>query len=146
MSNNEMIRDLTPTPDNNRIDRLIDWAEASAKAQDGAWDQHHWAIIRPCGTSYCIAGKVLEEEGVKFIWSRVSLNSVGSLTVQADHEGTPKLIPLFAQEVLGLIDAEADALFKGSNSIDDLKLVAKKIRDGDYRGYERIFLQPRERV
>ncbi len=42
------------TPDNDRIDRLIDWAEASDKAEGGEWSQGLWASQDICGTALLV--------------------------------------------------------------------------------------------
>lgn len=101
------------------LEEAVAWAEAEAsKGEMSQWDQGMWVTDgAPCGTAYCIAGHI----GAMLAPEKY-LTSDG---FQGFH------VSQFAEEALGLNLRQASALFDAANSLDDVKLVAKMILDGE---------------
>lgn len=111
--------DERATPDLDRIDALIDWAETSHINGDGEWNQWDYFF---CGTSFCIAGKVVVEEG---------LFDVRGKQLVGDKHMSP------GEAACDILDLEpwssggpcVHPLFWDYNTIDDLRRVAKDLRN-----------------
>lgn len=145
----------TRTVDTAYLTRLLAWAEGEdAKRKAGLpseWDQGNWIAIpaytgypdsiapaveavanMSCGTSCCLAGKValdagavpsvIDDDGEPYI--------TGSL-VDLPNGETQVDVPTFAQEVLGLNQDQRGALFGGSNTIEDLRVLIPAIIAGE---------------
>lgn len=107
-------------PDIPRLYRLVDWAATEdAKPHSGEWDQN----VYVCGTSRCVAGKtVLEEGGTDWFGSTIRR-----------PDGGRTFIERWARKILGLNEDEAWALFDPKNTVDDLREVVADIEIGVYR-------------
>lgn len=118
--------------------KAVEWAEAeAAKTEDCHWYQGSWAqdatnfrILREdfpqrygnlatCGTAYCIAGHVAA--------SIAGEENIDLCQFMVNVEGNEVAIPDFAKEQLGLGDRQADRLFNGGNSIEDVRRIAEQI-------------------
>ena len=105
------------TPDLDRIDALIDWAETSHINGDGQWNQDVYFSRAECGTAFCIAGKVVYDEGL----------TTYSTTLGFEHFATPGET---AGKILGLPTHRGHhPLFHACNTIDDLRRIAKDLRN-----------------
>lgn len=84
------------------------------------WNQSTWR----CGTQMCFAGHACNEAGAE--WDE---DFVVSTRVRNEQEGQAEWqpIPDRAREVLGLTDQEANVMFAGGNTIDDLRLMVEWI-------------------
>lgn len=84
------------------------------------WNQATWR----CGTQMCFAGHACNEAGAE--WDE---DFVVSTRVRNEQEGQSEWqpIPDRAREVLGLTDQEANVMFAGGNTIDDLRLMVEWI-------------------
>lgn len=74
---------------------------------------HRLAERGECGTAYCVAGYVgqLLDESYKYTWSPDGLPAVDD----------------FAERALGLTTNQADLLFGGVNTADDVRRIAEEI-------------------
>jgi hypothetical protein len=115
--------------------KAVEWAEASAAAEDGEWHQGAWVhfnqvvaeqlgavviagsrhAIEKCGTAYCIAG---------YVGQLVDPAYEKSEWVGDTH------VSIAAEMALGLTSEQADQLFRGSNTIEDIRRVAEEIAGG----------------
>lgn len=84
------------------------------------WNQATWR----CGTQMCFAGHACNEAGAE--WDG---DFVVSTRVRNEQEGQDEWQPISdrAREVLGLTDQEANVMFAGYNTIDDLRLMVEWI-------------------
>lgn len=116
--------------------KAVEWAEAEwAKGTDedgrlvGDWYQGEWVVTAEerdgyetlaasCDTAYCIAGYVgvlaLGPDAFDRSW-------------WFDEDEGVTHVSEVAQRALGLTTFEADALFKGSNTIEDVRRIAEGI-------------------
>ena len=137
----------SPAPIVPTLDDLLAWAEAEQlkkdKGQPSEWDQGHWAINVPaynaywgvrkavpavnCGTACCLAGKTVAFMGGKFL---IEADSDGTAVEAEMPDGTTVFVEGFAEQVLGLTTAQADALFDGDNTIENVRFVIEQIKDG----------------
>jgi hypothetical protein len=122
--------------------KAVEWAEAeAARPEGGHWLQPSWvrdlSTLSPaereareaqglhlasCGTAYCIAGWVAQHEaGPENV-------SVPSVSVTAG--GRTWMIDDYAAARLGLNFMDADRLFAGSNTIEDVRRIAEEIVGG----------------
>lgn len=90
-----------------------------------------------CGTSFCFAGHVAIREGFALppkdndeTWSRRFVDAEG----YNDYEEVDE----FASKRLGLDYNQAEALFSGGNTMDDIEFIVRILvtSDGDLDGYE----------
>lgn len=97
-----------------RIDELIDWAEAEeAKGEMSEWNQEDWVTDdAPCGTAYCIAGKVVSEAGYRLV-----LNSQGTAIVV----GSKTPLPYIADQILGLSNGARDGFDLSNETLENLQ-------------------------
>lgn len=96
-----------------------------------SWDQSNWARLTGCGTSYCFAGWACVLSGYRMDWTDIC--SVTLFLIDEDYReqhGDRRPISNTACELLGLGPKEADALFAGSNSLDDLETMVKNLENG----------------
>lgn len=125
-----------PTVNIPLLRKAVEWAEASAAAGDGEWYQGSWMNHNPvvahnlglriwetkfrealetCGTAYCIAGyigQLVDPRYEKTTW-------VGNTHVS-----------IAAEEALGITHEQADRLFSGGNTIEDVRRIAEEIAGG----------------
>jgi len=88
------------------------------------WIQQPWATRsrRFCGTAYCFAGHVVLRHGAKIIW-----NEHGSAEYCKFRYDKPMTIRSAARQILRLSHAQANRLFSGRNSLDDLERIINEI-------------------
>jgi hypothetical protein len=138
-----------PVPDIPRLRKTVEWAEAQAARPDGGqWRQSNWYSFLDaepylemgtevtvtdegvaseegfCKTAFCIAGKAVIDSG-QFVLRAVGSNSWLVVYDQATGQHFPW--GAAGATVLGLTSAEAEALFAGSNTIEDVRRVAEEI-------------------
>lgn len=119
-----------PNPDHAEIAAIIGIAEANP---DG-WDQDAYAHRTDCGTAYCVAGWACHRRGWSMAW-----DTFGYANEIIKGNGQTERIEIAAARILGLSDDQAEVLFAGYNSLDNLKRIAKDLHDpgidwSDYDG------------
>lgn len=87
-------------------------------------EQEHWAVRRSCGTAMCVAGHAVVKVGRQLRWDD------DDQTVTCSVVGTTASISSVATDVLRLQSHDANRLFWGGNSLDDLWRIAGEITDG----------------
>lgn len=104
------------------LDNALAWAEMESKKPNcGNWDQKEWAIGEVdaegefCGTSFCIAGRVLHESGYGFV-----VDEGGRATLAVTPDGERVRIPEEAAALLGLTGDDAYELFFSDNDLPTL--------------------------
>jgi hypothetical protein len=119
-------------PNTERLLSLLAWAEGehekSERGEPSEWDQGSWITRQrsvPCGTACCIAGKVALDDGLEPRISGRSWEAVhdfdSTSTVLLDGERLS--VPEYAQVALGLDRYQANELFAGGNTIEDLRRI-----------------------
>jgi hypothetical protein len=103
----------------------LDRALAAIDADPDSWNQGSWAYKTSCGTAYCVAGWAAVQAGGQMIWGPEDDETGYSdaMLVRLPSSGTEVYIEDFAQSVLDLTDAQAGALFGGSNTRAELQLI-----------------------
>lgn len=101
--------------------KAVEWAEAEAAKPSAECHWYQGDYVTPmvqlgrstCGTAYCIAGYIGQ-----------------ALDERYAHEWDPAGLPrvdVFAQGALGLRSEEANDLFGGNNTIEDVRRIAEDI-------------------
>lgn len=109
-------------PNISEIEAIIGHIEAHPEE----WNQHVWARHVHCGTAYCLAGHAVVRAGAEIRWDE--RRTLAELCVL---HGRTYTIGSAAREILGLTSRQADHLFNGVNSIQDLKRITKNITNGE---------------
>lgn len=129
------------TADTNRIDELVAWAETEFMKESGsAWKQDAWVTpnVPECGTAYCLAGKAVSDAGYPMLLETLPGDGMLRYTYDPDaKDGRGRTIEEVAIELLGLTETQAEVLFFANNSIEDLKMCAKAIANGENLEEER---------
>lgn len=89
------------------------------------WDQTEYATKRTCGTAACFAGTavLIAEPTATFVWQADGdENFVASIAVV---DGEKRAIATVAAEHLGLDPWEADVLFDGHNSLEEITRILR---------------------
>lgn len=102
------------------------WIQSEVRAVPGDWSTN-W-----CGTTCCLAGFGVIAAGYKPIFHKAMHGGYIADEV-AVADGGIEDIRDAAAEWFGLNDVEADALFDGSNGIEDLWDFAEEFTDGAVR-------------
>jgi hypothetical protein len=100
-------------------------ADMIAAIGDDIWYQNDWRMVTDCGTAFCVAGKACDLSGVQWAGTNERLISETEFGVWDVQEK--------AQHLLGLTVSEADRLFKGSNTVEDLRVIVAEIKSGATR-------------
>lgn len=111
------------------MDQVLDYIEAHPEEHDPKF----WAIRTACGTTMCFAGHAVVLSGAKMVWEIVM---VGGQKFPRTYEcltaeGKSRVTSDYAQELLGLSNSQATALFKYNNDLDDIKRICKEIANGE---------------
>jgi hypothetical protein len=124
---------------------MVEWAEEQDALADTKkhWYQGSWARRNIdaavqnrddpyCNTAMCIAGKVAFDAGWKLVFEADSTEVMDDgvtyeFAFNATKDGEIKSISTVGQIELGLTDGEADRLFDGNNSAEDIRYVAEAI-------------------
>lgn len=118
------------TPDIPRLQTLLAWATAEDQkrraGKPSEWDQGRWANW--CGTTCCIAGKVLLEDGATPVLSGIGGDLVFSFTLPNGSRVDPGS---YGRSALGLDYDQATVLFHADNDLDDLTTIIAAIENGD---------------
>lgn len=120
------------------LKKLVRWAEQDEKApkklSEFAWDQETWATKRKdgpearCQTACCIAGGAVALAGARFLYDKKELNEDGMVDVtECRYEGRTYEIDELASQLLGLSFREAEDLFDGDNTLEDVKRISNRI-------------------
>jgi hypothetical protein len=131
-------------PDVEKLRRVLAQVEEeAAKGSGSRWDQCHWAISRggtaveptpdTCGTAFCFAGWAAVLDGAQLHWGKgyESGALVWVAEFQRRADGYMDDISEYAQRSLGLTSDEANVLFLGSNTLDDLRAIVQSLVDGE---------------
>lgn len=97
--------------------KAVEWAEAEAArpVDECRWDQTTWVSHTECGTSYCIAGYVAQLVDPRFTYHDNVI-----------EDGEDETSASVAEKALGLSGSMV-VLFRGSNSIADVRAIAEAI-------------------
>jgi hypothetical protein len=119
------VNDETPTPNIPLLRKAVEWAEVEAlrPATIRQWRQESYVATeedrvqifgheRGCGTAYCIAGYV----GAILHEGYANNSMLDNVHVED-----------FAREQLGLTDYQSMRLFRGGNTIQQVRQVAEEI-------------------
>lgn len=90
-------------------------------------DQDVWAYRTRCGTKLCLAGTVAMLTGHAFVWDEFSDGAQAVWTTDG------RSIADVAQDELGLDNVDANWLFNGCDTIDELWEAAEEITDSEIR-------------
>jgi len=117
--------------------KTLEWAyEQHLKAERGEpseWNQSNWILTTECGTVCCIAGKITIDAGWTPVWGFVG----GGEVVRRDgiSDDVSDDVSSYASDVatreLGLTEGQAQLLFSGANTIEDLYSLAGQFTDGE---------------
>ncbi len=103
-----------------------EWEKKEA-GQESEWDQSTWASRTGCGTVCCVAGKTALLNGWK-----PEFENGADYTIIFAKGGRTWPVDDIAQDVLGLTDEEADDLFEGVNSVEQIERLIDLIVAGEY--------------
>ena len=132
--------------DIDKVRAHIRWARLSEQdrrpKKDIGWNQEAWLDveleeedfqeIKICTSTGCIAGHAVIAEGAKII---IHPNPYGYPDIDAEnvmYDGLVRSVPILARELLGLTQAQADVLFNGDRSIDELEFIVHEWQHGNY--------------
>jgi hypothetical protein len=114
---------------------VFDRAIGAIEAEPETWRQSSWGLETECGTSYCLAGHVVVQAGYQMDWVGGYLLNTGERFRAASECRLPdgEILPIrwAAMKLLGITVTEADYLFHGGNSLEDLKWMGKAIANGE---------------
>lgn len=119
------------TYDVDRIRRVM----KAIEAQPETFNMSDWARLTDCGTTMCLAGHTVADEGLAFNWAWPSVES-GS----TGHIADGRRIRVVAQELLGLSDEEAQALFMSVwiQNADQLWERIEEVTKGAVTRYDKV--------
>ena len=113
------------------IDELPDFDEMWAileyiEEHESEWDQSAWAFRHPtCGTTLCFAGFAVTRAGYTLMWG--SLPHASFCADLSAEQPEDEWIEVVARRVLRLNESEAERLFRGANTLDDLRVAIRVI-------------------
>lgn len=110
------------TPDIDLLDRVMDHIETHPEE----YFQLDWV----CGTTACVGGRtcILSGDTPKLIRRGTQIRADFVVTVAGDTRD----IGDRARELLGLTSEQADRLFWGDNTLDDVRSMVRQIKGGPY--------------
>lgn len=128
------------------LDAVVDFAaehdtynsiDSSTDSTQIIWRQPVWRMVSACGTFMCVAGITCHITGAQ--WFNNELGNEYNAYVKNEFKEDTLLSTVSAEthavSKLGLTSEEASYLFDGSyRSVDELKLRAKRISNGEFRG------------
>lgn len=91
------------------------------------WEQEEYAVQRPCGTAYCVAGTVAQWAGEEFAFECMP----GDRIVAMSRLSSGERVEDFAREALGLSCTQAYHLFHERNTLPYLWTLAAEYTAGD---------------
>lgn len=103
-------------PNKELLLKTLEWVEEHEDPdnEDGLfWDQAQWRS--DCGTAMCFAGAACMLNGDRF-------HQIGT---RWRANGAP--ISIRAQEILGLSEGDAEALFYGENSLNEISAIVEEV-------------------
>ena len=105
--------------------KTLEWVrdEAARPIDEREWYQGSWTVAgeligRSCGTAYCFAGYVTHLAGYTI--------ETGTESIVVTDRGR-ETIPVVADRLLGLTNAESDDLYMSSNSLAAIEIMAEAI-------------------
>lgn len=103
-------------------DAVLVSALAHILREPDTWDQAKWAVEKPCGTAFCLAGHITQLAGMQLDREEVDWDAYDRPTYSQviDEFGTPFTIQHAAVRLLGISFDEAYGLFHPHNDFDDL--------------------------
>lgn len=113
---------------------LLDRTLAQIESDPSHWEQRAYR----CESGLCFAGWAAVLAGAKWAEPDVAWSSL-VVAEEADperwirdHEGVGLVIHVHerAQRVLGIDDVDAEELFAGRNTLDDLRRIVAELKDG----------------
>lgn len=112
------------------VERL-DNAMAHIVAHPEEWNQGYWAArVGPsCNTAYCLGGTVAAQAGAAMEWDTSRFGDAAHYCI--DPEGNRQKIDAYAQQLLELSNGDADILFDGINSLENLQRMVELLKLGE---------------
>lgn len=113
------------TPNVERLEAALDGIRAKPEEHD----QVEWAQrcrSRGCGTRLCLGGRLAVMAGYEILWKDSAMVSDKC----RDSHGREYRIRDVARVYAGLSEEQATALFGVENTVNDLELMVKDLRDG----------------
>ncbi len=112
---------------------VLAWArhqeELRLAGERSEWDQSDWIKITSCGTSCCIAGRVVLTHG----WEPINSGSPeGSSWLIADEHGQFAEVDDIARELLEISRDDAWCLFLAENTLADVEEIITGLLDGTF--------------
>jgi hypothetical protein len=104
---------------------------AKIEADPTLWDQAFWIKRTDCGTAGCFAGWACMLDGAKPIGLRHWDEGVEQAAEVITSAGVVQDVDSAAAEILDLTEPEADILFYGDNTLDDLRAYVDAIAVGN---------------
>lgn len=138
--------------------KVVEWVEEqdTLPSTESRWKQTVWAQIlpggvsalkpEPCGTAFCVAGKVVHDAGYKILFDddswdgtlcvpptiKVNWTEKGTVTTHErqrivfEHEDEYEAIEVKAAELLGVTREQATNLFSASNTAETIRYLAEE--------------------
>lgn len=96
------------------------------------WDQSYWAMRRDCGTTCCLAGHIVLLDGWVLDYPPPRPGYAETATCKRPDDEQTMFIDQVAAQAIGLAayGVDAEALFEGTQTLDDLWLLAAKLTGG----------------
>ncbi len=114
-------------PNREALLDALAWArhqeELRLAGERSEWDQTDWIKVTSCGTSCCIAGRVVLTNG----WKPIDSGSSGMI---ANEYGVFREVDDVARELLGITHEEAYYLFLAENTLADVEEIIEGLIDG----------------
>lgn len=134
--------ETNPNVDIPLLRKHVEWVEEEAAKPwaDRVWAQDYWIIPSEeaypssaeinrgecigteernfCGTCYCLAGNIAAQDGYRVYAGGMARNPETNETVDPET---------YAREKLGINYDEAERLFDGENSAEDIRRIAEEI-------------------
>jgi hypothetical protein len=109
-----------PRPNMPKIRRILRDIDANPET----WNQEFYGHKTACGTSFCIAGHAVNNEGIGMAWAKHDCEpfSFGASDT-TDHRSIAEV----AQDILGLTYSERSDLFDGENDRERVEDVCNQI-------------------
>jgi hypothetical protein len=113
-----------PTPDIDLLDQVMDHIETHPEE----WGQGAWV----CGTTACVGGRTCLLSGDMPVLYPIGATGRMRADSVLTSDGVTCDIGYRAEKLLGLTSDQADRLFWGANTLDDVRSMVRQIKGGPY--------------
>jgi hypothetical protein len=108
-----------------------------------AWIQANETLPHGCGTSGCFAGHAVFTQGAKLSRCEFDMGATGDRWFSWGEvkrpDGRIEAVQKWAAELLELDEEQADTLFNGSNSLEDLRRMVAALEDDPHADLWRTY-------